>query len=280
MRASSWCTSRGLRPAPCDPAALSSCSRRIAASRRSSSNSAASSLESSGSRELPNDSRSNSPMVRSFPAPRPCAVDRATLPAISVSCGNSKWGTQATALTSCLVTFPERPFVTVKTLATGVAALAAVGAAAAGVTCIASVTAVSPRVQPVVFGAPLPQDPPAPVGVDLPTLNQLTPVLNTLQDPSVSFASKGYLIEGGIPVPASLADHELQKAAAKGSLPLTFHFTSITPAGPGTAAATLTATGPHLAPTYENLTFVDQGGWKLSHDSAMTLIQSVRSSGH
>src|ERR1700722_10987057 len=69
IRASSWCTSRGLRAALCDPAALSSCSRRIAASRRSSSNSAASSLERSGSRGLPNASRSNSPMVRSFPAP-------------------------------------------------------------------------------------------------------------------------------------------------------------------------------------------------------------------
>jgi hypothetical protein len=169
--------------------------------------------------------------------------------------------------------------VTLKSLATGVAAVAAIGAAAAGVTCIASVTAALPEVQPVVFGAPLPLDPVVP-GAGVPTPDQLATVLNTLQDPSVSFANKGYLIEGGIPVPASLADHELQKAAAKGSLPLTFNFTSITPAGPGVAAATLTATGPHLAPTYENLTFVDQGGWKLSHDSAMTLIQSVRSSGH
>jgi hypothetical protein len=168
--------------------------------------------------------------------------------------------------------------VTVKTLATGVAAVAAIGAAAAGVTCIASVTAVSPRVQPVVFGAPLPLDPPVPVGVDLPTAYQLTTVLNTLQDPSVSFANKGDLIEGGIPVPVTLADHELQKAAAKGSLPLTFNISNIAPAGPGAATATITATGPHLAPTPEYLTFVDQGGWKLSHDSAMTLIQSVRSS--
>ena len=169
---------------------------------------------------------------------------------------------------------------TVKTLATGMAAVAAIGAAAAGVTCIASVTPVSPRVQPVVFGAPLPLDPPAPVpaGVDLPTAYQLTTVLNTLQDPSVSFASKGYLIEGGIPVPATLADHELQKAAAKGSLPLTFNISNIAPAGPGAATATITATGPHLAPTPEYLRFVDQGGWKLSHDSAMTLIKSVRSS--
>jgi len=169
--------------------------------------------------------------------------------------------------------------VSVKTLATGVAALAAIGAAAAGVTCIASVTAVSPRVQPVVFGVPLPLDPPAPVGVDLPTAYQLTTVLNTLQDPSVSFASKGYLIEGGIPVPATLADHELQKAAAKGSLPLTFNITNIQPAGPGAASANITATGPHLAPTTENLTFVDQGGWVLSRTSAMTLIQSVQSAG-
>ena len=168
---------------------------------------------------------------------------------------------------------------TVKTLATGMAALAAIGAAAAGVTCIASVTAVSPRVQPIVFGAPSkPLDPPAPVGVDLPTAYQLTTVLNTLQDPSVSFANKGYLIEGGIPVPATLADHELQKAAAKGSLPLTFNISNIALAGPGAATATITATGPHLAPTPEYLRFVDQGGWKLSHDSAMTLIQSVRSS--
>lgn len=168
---------------------------------------------------------------------------------------------------------------TLKSLATGVAAVAAIGAAAAGVTCIASVTAALPEVQSVVFSAPLPLDPVVP-GADVPTPDQLATVLNTLQDPSVSFANKGYLIEGGVPVPASLADHELQKAAAKGSLPLTFNFTSITPAGPGVAAATLTATGPHLAPTYENLTFVNQGGWKLSHDSAMTLIQSVRSSGH
>jgi hypothetical protein len=165
--------------------------------------------------------------------------------------------------------------VTVKSLATGMAALAAIGTAAAGVTCIASVTAVSPGVQPVVFGAPLPLVPPA--GVDVPTADQLVTVLNTLQDPSVPFANKGYLVEGGIPVPAGLADHELQKAAAKGSLPLTFNITNIVPSGPGAATATITASGPRLAPTPEYLRFVDQGGWKLSHDSAMTLISAVRS---
>lgn len=162
---------------------------------------------------------------------------------------------------------------TVKSLATGIAAVAAIGAAAAGVTCIASVTGASPRVQPVVFGVPLPQDP----AVDLPTPDQLVTVLNTLQDPSVSFASKGYLVDGGIPVPIGIADHELQKAASKGSLPLTFNISNIVPAGPGAATATITASGPRLAPTPEYLTFVDQGGWKLSHDSAMTLISAVRS---
>lgn len=176
---------------------------------------------------------------------------------------------------------------TVKSLATGMAALAAIGAAAAGVTCIASVTAVSPDVQPVVFGAPSPAsgrypqplDPVAPAGVNVPTPDQLVTVLNTLQDPSVPFANKGYLVEGGIPVPAGVADHELQKAAAKGTLPLTFNITNIVPSGPGAAMATITASGPRLAPTPEYLRFVDQGGWKLSHDSAMTLISAVRS-GH
>jgi hypothetical protein len=157
------------------------------------------------------------------------------------------------------------------------AALAAIGAAAAGVTCIASVTSVSPHVQPVVFGMPLPRDPVAQAGVDLPTADQLATVLNTLQDPSVSFANKGDLVEGGIPYPIGLADHELQKAASKGSLPLTFNITNIAPAGPGAATATITASGPRLAPTPEYLRFVDQGGWKLSADSAKTLISAVRS---
>jgi len=174
--------------------------------------------------------------------------------------------------------------VSVKSLATGIAAVAAIGAAAAGVTCIAPVTGASPRVQPVVFGAPSPASgrypqplDPVVAGANLPTPDQLTSVLNTLQDPSVSFANKGYLVEGGIPVPIGIADHELQKAASKGSLPLTFNISNIVPAGPGAATATITASGPRLAPTPEYLTFVDQGGWKLSHDSAMTLISAVRS---
>jgi hypothetical protein len=169
--------------------------------------------------------------------------------------------------------------VSVKSLATGVAAVAAIGAAAAGVTCVASVTAALPQVQPVVFGAPLPLDPVVP-GADVPTPDQLIGVLNGLQDPSVPFASKSNLVEGGVGgVEGHFADKKLQQAAARGSLPLTFNITNIQPAGPGTASANVTATGPHLAPTSENLTFVDQGGWMLSRTSAMTLIQSVQSAG-
>jgi hypothetical protein len=169
--------------------------------------------------------------------------------------------------------------VSVKSLATGVAAVAAIGAAAAGVTCIASVTAALPQVQPVVFGAPLPQDPVV-AGADVPTPDQLIGVLNGLQDPSVPFAGKSYLVEGGISgIEGHMADKKLQQAAAKGSLPLTFNITNIQPAGPAAASANITATGPHLAPTSENLTFVDQGGWMLSRTSAMTLIQSVQSAG-
>jgi hypothetical protein len=169
--------------------------------------------------------------------------------------------------------------VTVKSLATGVAAVAAIGAAAAGVTCIASVTATLPQVQPVVFGAPLPLDPVVP-GADVPTPGQLVSLLNSLQDPSVPFASKSNLVEGGVGgVEGHFADKKLQQAAARGSLPLTFNISNILPAGPGTASADVTASGPHLSPTTENLTFVDQGGWMLSRASAMTLIQSVQSAG-
>jgi hypothetical protein len=171
--------------------------------------------------------------------------------------------------------------VTVKSLATGVAAIAAIGAAATGVTLgvifNASAGAVSAQVQPVVFGAPIPLDPGAP-GVDVPTADQLLAVLNSLQDPSVPFASKSNLVEGGVGgVEGHIADKELQKAAAKGDLPLTFNIANIQPSGPAAASANVTATGPRLAPTTENLTFGDQGGWKLSRASAMTLIESVQS---
>jgi hypothetical protein len=166
--------------------------------------------------------------------------------------------------------------VTLKSLATAAATVAAIGAAAAGVTSIASVTPASPHMQPVVFGAPMPLDP----ATDVPTPDQLINVLNGLQNPSVPFASKSYLVEGGVGgVEGHIADKKLQKAAQRGSLPLTFQVANIAPAGPGAASADITASGPNMAPTTQNITFVNQGGWKLSRASAMTLVQQIQAAG-
>jgi len=131
-------------------------------------------------------------------------------------------------------------------------------------------------VQPVAFGAPLPLDPAA----DVPTPDQLVSVLNGLQNPNIPFASKSNLVEGGVGgVEGRIADRKLQKAAQNGSLPLSFTVANIAPAGPGAASADITASGPNLAPTTQNITFVNQGTWKLSRSSAMSLLQAVQASG-
>ncbi len=155
---------------------------------------------------------------------------------------------------------------TQKLLATCMAAAAIAGGAAAAVS---AALPASPAIVPVVFGAPLPLDPAA----DLPTADQLTGVLGALADPSVPFAAKGYLVEGGIGrIEARAADGLMQKAIAKGQLPLTFAVSNIAPAGPGAASANVTATGPSMPPTTKNITFVDQGGWKISRQSASAVL--------
>jgi hypothetical protein len=168
---------------------------------------------------------------------------------------------------------------TMKSIATGVAAVAAIGAAAAGVTSVAAVPA-SPRVQPVAVGAPLPQDPaPAPAAdASLPTASQVSGLLSSLTDPSVSFADKGNLVEGGIGgMQAHIADGELQKAAKNGDLPLTFNVTNIQPAAPGSATADVAFSGPKLStPVTENVTFVNEGNWILSRHSAIQLVKLLR----
>jgi hypothetical protein len=200
-------------------------------------------------------------------------VDASTLPAIGDSCAKSKWDTLVSALTFNFVGLIERTPVTPKLLATGVAAIAAIGAAAAGVTSIASASPSPPQVKPVVFGDPQPLDPAAAV----PSPGDLIGVLNGLQDPGVPFVSKSNLIQGGVgTMEGRVADRELQKAAQKGELPLAFNVANIAPAGPGAATADITASGPQLAPTTQALTFVNEGGWKLSRSSAMSLLQSVQ----
>ncbi|MGB6148796.1 hypothetical protein [Mycolicibacter algericus] len=165
----------------------------------------------------------------------------------------------------------ERTFVTVKYLATGIAAAALVGAAAAGVTSVATVT---PQVQLTVWGAPLPLEPPAAI----PAPEQLTDVLNTLADPGIPAAGKSHLIEGGLgPVESSVMDRKMAKGVANGKFPLSISVANIAPAGPGAATADVTASGPQLEPRSVNLMFVDQGGWKLSKTSLMTLSQMTSS---
>lgn len=159
---------------------------------------------------------------------------------------------------------------TQKLLTTCVAAVAIAGAAAAGATSLVSITpSTSPAVQSVVFGTPMPLDPAA----DVPTTDQLTGVLAGLADPGVPFANKSYLVEGGIGrIEARTADAMLQNAIAKGQLPLNFSVSNITPVGPGAASATVTASGPSGVPATQTITFVDQGGWKLSRSSASTVL--------
>ncbi len=168
-----------------------------------------------------------------------------------------------------------------KWLVTGVAAVAAIGAAAAGVTSIASGSPTVLRVQPIAFGAPLPQDPapsPAPVaGSNVPTSAQLTGILNSLADPNVPFANKSDLVEGGIGgAEARIADHKLNKAARNGDLPLSFSVANIQPGAAGSATADVSVSGPKLSPPVtQSVTFVNQGSWMLSRDSAMELLQAA-----
>lgn len=155
-----------------------------------------------------------------------------------------------------------------KTLAAGVAAAAVLGGAAAGVTAMTSYSG-APEFALASVGAPLPLDPAA----DVPTTDQLNGVLYGLADPSVPFASKGYLVEGGLGrLEARTADALMRNAVAKGQMPLSFAIGGITPAGPGAATANVTATGPASAPISQSVTFVDQGGWKLSRSSASVVL--------
>jgi hypothetical protein len=165
---------------------------------------------------------------------------------------------------------------TVKVLATGFAAVVVIGAAV-GLTAAGDPATVP--VQPVVFGIPVPRDPAPepPPASDLPTAEQLTDVLTNLSDAGVSYKDKESLVEGGISSGEGHAiDHELRKAYRNGELPLTFDVSNIQTAGPNTASADVAISGPKFpAPVTKPLTFVNQGGWVLSHDSAMALAQAV-----
>lgn len=169
----------------------------------------------------------------------------------------------------------DRTTVRVKLLASGVTAVA--GAAAVGLLGglpATGIPVISAAVEPVVFGVPMPLDPGADLpGADLPSADQLNGVLYGLADPAVPFAAKAYLVEGGIGrLEARAADGLMQKAVARGQLPLNFAVANITSPAPGVASATVTATGAATPALTQTVTFVDQGGWKLSRASATTVL--------
>jgi hypothetical protein len=184
---------------------------------------------------------------------------------------------------------------TVKSIATSVAALAAIGGAAAGTASVAPQTGLA-QVQLAAVGAPYgptspasgwypqPQDPPpAPaLGATMPTAAQLSGLLSSLTDPSVSFADKGNMVQGGITgMQAHMADRELKKAEKDGELPLTFNVTNIQPGAPGSATADVAFSGPKLPnPVTQNVAFVSQGSWMLSRASAIQLVQLLRTTGY
>jgi hypothetical protein len=166
---------------------------------------------------------------------------------------------------------------TAKSIAAGACALAVVGGAAAGMACVAAQPGPA-QLGLASFGAPLPQDPaPTLPAADTPSADQLTGLLNSLADPSVPFANKSNLVEGGISgTVAHVADSKIKKAAKNGDLPLTFDVSNIQPGASGSATADVAVSGPKLTnPVTQSLTFVNQGSWMLSRSSAMALLQAV-----
>jgi hypothetical protein len=166
---------------------------------------------------------------------------------------------------------------TVKMFATGVAAVAAIGAAAAGATSLASGTP-AVHVAAVVLSAPLDPPPPAPGQAPPPSPQQLADLCNRVTDPGVGYETKAGLVENGIPPnEGHVADHDLRKAYRNGNFPEQFNVTNIEPVAPNAVKADVAITGPKFAgPVEKNLAFVDQGGtWVLQHGSALALVQAA-----
>ncbi|HME75630.1 MAG TPA: hypothetical protein VKI00_08225 [Mycobacterium sp.] len=167
---------------------------------------------------------------------------------------------------------------TVKMLATGAAAVAAIGAAAAGVTSFASGSTSALGVQPVALGVPFAQDPPPPAP-GLPTAGDLSSLCTNLTNPGVNYHSKTGLVAGGInDNDGRVADHDLREAFRDGKFPQSYDVTNIQPAGPNAATADVAISGPKFpTPVTRNLTFVNQGGWTIAPDSAQALVQAATS---
>jgi hypothetical protein len=163
---------------------------------------------------------------------------------------------------------------TVKMLAIGAAAVAAVGAAAAGLTSFGPTSAF--QVQPVALGVPFAQDPPPPAP-DLPTAGELSSLCTNLTNPGVNYHSKTGLVAGGInDNDGRVADHDLREAFRAGKFPQSYDVTNIQQGAPNTATADVAISGPKFpTPVTRNLTFVNQGGWAISPQSAQELVQAA-----
>ena len=170
---------------------------------------------------------------------------------------------------------------TVKLLATGVAAVTAIGAAAAGLTPVAFGATPGFEVQPAALGVPFAQDPPPPPppgAPPLPSPDQLASLCNQVTDPGVSYENKFGLVENGISGDEGhVADHDLRKAYRNGNFPEQFNVTNIQPVAPNSVSADVAITGPKFAgPVTKQLAFIDQGGtWVRQHDAATALVQAV-----
>jgi hypothetical protein len=171
--------------------------------------------------------------------------------------------------------------VNLKSLATGVAtaagAVAIVGAAAAGVTSIASVTtatspAASPAVNLVVWDLPMPEAP-------APELQgPLLQTLNALAGGGSFGGSKSSYVEGGVGrIEALIADRAYSNAASKGYFPLSFNVADIDVNGP-VATANVTATTANGVTTTRPVVFIagpSPTGWMMQKGSALALLSSV-----
>jgi hypothetical protein len=171
---------------------------------------------------------------------------------------------------------------TVKLLATGAAAVAAIGAAAVSVT-LGHPAAL--QVRPAAVGVPFAQDPPPPPppgAPPLPSPEQLSSLCTQVTDPGVSYENKFGLVENGISGDEGhVADHDLRKAYRDGNFPEQFNVTNIQPVAPNAVSANVAITGPKFAgPVTKQLAFIDQGGtWVMQHDSAIALVQAATATG-
>ena len=89
-------------------------------------------------------------------------------------------------------------------------------------------------------------------GVDLPTPDQLSSILNTLQDPSVSVRQQGLPDRGRHPGSGLPRRSRTAKGRRQGQPAADVQHHQHHARRAGCRGGSITATGPHLAPTYEN----------------------------